>query len=275
METWEWICCHPCLTWGHASQASISSCCDGGFAVPRKKERKNKKEELNGTARSLLSCARSQKCHRVIEWSSAGSCESEKGDSPPSVGGKVNQSCFMSGLGLCSSLKLQVSSPHFERSAKKKKKTCGRRRPWGRQRRKFICRCDQMWPPLPPSLVALRGDKGKALSQDSKCRSECISKEVNSCYLPITWRHRTADGRPFYIGGASLSHQYLVTTNPAASSDSFLSFAAHSQPCIPASVLVLERPSAHNNVSLRSHPSLTLIFCCRCVCVRLSVCAYE
>lgn len=122
METWEWICCHPCLTWGHASQASISSCCDGGFAVPRKKERKNKKEELSGTARSLLSCARSQKCHRVIEWSSAGSCESEKGDSPPSVGGKVNQSCFMSGLGLCSSLKLQVSSPHFERSAKKKKK---------------------------------------------------------------------------------------------------------------------------------------------------------
>lgn len=125
METWEWICCHPCLTWGHASQASISSCCDGGFAVPRKKERKNKKEELNGTARSLLSCARSQKCHRVIEWSSAGSCESEKGDSPPSVGGKVNQSCFMSGLGLCSSLKLQVSSPHFERSAKKKKKHAG------------------------------------------------------------------------------------------------------------------------------------------------------
>lgn len=120
METWEWICCHPCLTWGHASQASISSCCDGGFAVPRKKERKNKKEELSGTARSLLSCARSQKCHRVIEWSSAGSCKSEKGDSPPSVGGKVNQSCFMSGLGLCSSLKW-VSSPHFGRSAKKNK----------------------------------------------------------------------------------------------------------------------------------------------------------
>ena len=87
METWEWICCHPCLTWGRASQASISSCCDGGFAVPGKTERKNKKEGLSGTVRSLLSCARSQKCHRVIEWSSAGSCESEKGDSPPSVEG--------------------------------------------------------------------------------------------------------------------------------------------------------------------------------------------
>lgn len=66
----------------------------------------------------------------------------------------------------------------------------------------------------------------KALSQKSlpHCHCKCISQEMNSCYLPITWRHRSADGRAFYIGGGFLSHQWLVTSNPAASSDSFLSF---------------------------------------------------
>lgn len=49
---------------------------------------------------------------------------------------------------------------------------------------------------------------------------------MNSCYLPVTCRHRTADGTAFYTGGASPSHQYLVTSNSAAISDSLLSFAA-------------------------------------------------
>lgn len=274
METWEWICCHPCLTWGRASQASISSCCDGGFAVPGKTERKNKKEGLSGTARSLLSCARSQKCHRVIEWSSAGSCESEKGDSPPSVGGGSESGLFHVRAGFVQQPEIISFFSSFWTLSKKN--PCGRRRPWGRQRWKFICRCDQMWLPLPPSLAASRGDKGKALSQDSKCRSECISKEVNSCYLPITWRHRTADGRPFYIGGPSLSHQYLVTTNPAASSDSFLSFAALSRPASQPLCLFWrghQRTTMYLWGPTCPWPSSSAAAVCVCVC--LSACAYE
>lgn len=110
----------------------------------------------------------------------------------------------------------------------------------------------------------------KALSQGA----ECISEEVNSCYLNITWRHRTADGRAFYIGEASLSHQYLVTANPAATSDSFLSFAGALSPCTITPVLVLERPSAYKCLSMVPSvldPHLVLPGACVCcVCVWIS-----
>lgn len=156
----------------------------------------------------------------------------------------------------------------------------------GRQKWKFICWeewCNQMRPlPLANPHCPSRRQK-KALSQDSQChtvphsRSKCISQEVNSCYLPITWRHRTADGRAFYIRGASLSHQCLVTTNPAAPSDSFLSDLSL---CIPGAAFVFERPSALNNVSQRSHMSLTIFAVCVSVMcrnkqLRVTLCMYR
>lgn len=45
-ESWEWICCHPRLTWGRASKASISSRCDGGLAVPQKKIKRRAQRDV-------------------------------------------------------------------------------------------------------------------------------------------------------------------------------------------------------------------------------------
>lgn len=47
--------------------------------------------------------------------------------------------------------------------------------------------CDQMRLRLPPAPCCFAwGDKGKHSRRNQKCRRECISEEVNSCYLPIT-----------------------------------------------------------------------------------------
>lgn len=114
-------------------------------------------------------------------------------------------------------------------------------------------------------LLLCKAKKRSALA-GIKSRSECIGEEVNSCYLDASWMNRNADGRAFYIDGASLSHQYFVTTNPAATSDSFLSFTAASKPA----VLVLERPSAHKCLSevpsvLDPHLLLSAhVFVCLC-----------
>lgn len=95
--------------------------------------------------------------------------------------------------------------------------------------RKGAARCGCAPPPPPLALLLLQATEESTLTgiKVPYCGSECLSKEVNSRYLPITLRNRSADGRAFCTGGASLSHHYVVTTNPAATSDSFL-FIFHS-----------------------------------------------
>lgn len=149
----------------------------------KKRRKKIKKEELSGTARSLLSCARSPKCRWVIEWGSAGSCksrENERGASPPSVGGEMNQSYFISRLVLCrggteADWNYSLFFPFFGCSAE----TCIA----SEEDKGGSLSSGRKWC-SPPILVALRGDKGKSTLTATRvpphCRCECISEEVNS-----------------------------------------------------------------------------------------------
>lgn len=69
------------LTWGHPPEASINSCHDGGLPYPLKKEGREKKKggrsaRQHGQVITVL--RKVTKCHRVIEWGSAGWSRSEK-----------------------------------------------------------------------------------------------------------------------------------------------------------------------------------------------------
>lgn len=236
---------------------------------PGKKREKNKEEELSGTARSLLSCARSQKCHWVIEWGSAGSCKSGKRRFTSICRGKVNRSFFMR-LVLCSEGK-RSRNVHVYFFSFSKNMHGGSD---GEEDKGGSLSAGAAASPANPCCFARR--QRKALSQESKCRSECFGEEVNSCYSPITWRHRTADGRAFYIGGASLSHQCLVTTNPAATSDSFLSFSTLSLFLSASQPLCLFwRGHQPTTMSLWGPTCPWPSSSAACVCVCLSVCAHE
>lgn len=122
----------------------------------------------------------------------------------------------------------------------------------------------------PTTLVAFAGRQRKALSQESKCHTDAVSASARKwihviCPLP--------GGTELLMAGLSILVEplYPISTLSQPIQPLFLIAFFHLplslSLCIPASVLVLERPSAFNKVSIRSYMSLTLIFSCQCVCL--------
>lgn len=131
--------------------------------------------------RSLLSCARSPKCHWVIEWSPSG-----KGASPPSVEGTVTQSYFISVLGLVSREQSYFSHPLFWALSKNTHANSG-----ATQMEVICCegRCDQMQLLLSLTLVGLPGYKGKHSRRNHSAFAVALSASAGKwihviCSLP-------------------------------------------------------------------------------------------
>lgn len=124
--------------------------------------------------------------------------------------------------------------------------------------------CDQTGCSFLRPLLPLRGDKGK---HSRRNQSVAVSAPARK-WIHVIWT--LPEGTELLMAGLSAAHHYLVTTSPAATSDSFLSFAALSFPASqpPCS---FRRGHQLTNVFLRSHLSLTFIFCSRRSCLPFCV----
>lgn len=122
---------------------------------------------------------------------------------------------------------------------------------------------------LPPTLVALRGDKGK---HSHRNQSAAVSASARK-WIHVIWT--LPEGTELLMTGLSILVEPLYPISTLSQPIqlplliAFLLSLPASQP-----LCLFWRGLPLTNVFLRSHPSLTLIFCCQRMCLPVCVCVW-